>query len=126
MIYRRIINYSLCIATIVYYKSTHFRLSLWLLYSSIALGGIFKTLLRVSLILAVVPWSEAVLFQTDIVSSYIRHKRHVNILYIILEEINLKPNNHSRSVTHSSIMPLTIRRSSALTMTVPLFWHIMS
>jgi hypothetical protein len=49
---------------------TYFRLSLWVLYSSTVFGGKFRTLRNVSRILAVVDESDAVLFHTDIISSY--------------------------------------------------------
>jgi hypothetical protein len=49
---------------------TYLRLSLCVLYSSIVFGGKLRTLRNVSRILAVVDESDAVLFHTDIISSY--------------------------------------------------------
>jgi len=51
-------------------RCTFFKLSLWVLYSIVAVGGRCNTLLKVSLIRAVIVTSEAVLFHTHIMSSY--------------------------------------------------------
>lgn len=48
----------------------HLRLSVWVLYSIEALAGRYNTRLNVSLILAVVAASDAVLFHTHIISSW--------------------------------------------------------
>ena len=53
---------------------TYLRLSLCVLYSSSVFGGKLRTLRNVSRILAVVDESDAVLFHTDIISSYERLK----------------------------------------------------
>ena len=53
---------------------TYLRLSLCVLYSSTVFGGKLRTLRNVSRILAVVDESDAVLFHTDIISSYERLK----------------------------------------------------
>lgn len=59
---------------------TYLRLSLWVLYSSIVFGGKLRTLRNVSRILAVVDESDAVLFHTDIISSY---KHQYTVIYNI-------------------------------------------
>jgi len=53
-----------------FFCGTYLRLSLCVLYSSTVFGGKLRTLRKVSRILAVVDESDAVLFHTDIISSY--------------------------------------------------------